>query len=164
MPCEVGLSTFTEWVERGSGAELTSRSVTKFRAGGSVEVEFGDFATLGGFVVDVAEIDGVRVGDVIWSLTDETRSGIARDVRAEAVRDAAARASAYAEALGLGNVHLDELTEGSSRFSLSGPRPRSRRARPRGAYASSSASADALVDEELEAPEDVPGSTSGPAR
>ncbi|MCR2784552.1 MULTISPECIES: SIMPL domain-containing protein [unclassified Microbacterium] len=62
---------------------------------------FDDPAALSWWVGEVAERDGVQIGDVIWQLTRETRASVEREVASEAVGVAVERATAYASALGL---------------------------------------------------------------
>lgn len=68
------------------------------------DVEFSDFTVLGRWLSDIAVLDGVVVDGVEWALTDDHRDALLREVRAEAVADARAKAEVYAEALGLGRV------------------------------------------------------------
>lgn len=55
---------------------------------------------------ETLEFNGVR-----WSLTDETKSRLLREVRAAAVADARARAQDYADAAGLGSPRLTALSD-----------------------------------------------------
>lgn len=68
------------------------------------DVEFADFTVLGRWLSDIAVLDGVVVDGVEWTLTDEHRDALVREVRAGAVADARAKAEVFAEALGLGRV------------------------------------------------------------
>jgi len=70
-----------------------------------VEVKFRDFSALSRWVGQhIADTEGFRVGRVEWTLTANRREALEKEVRTRAVRDAAARAQEYAEALGLGPV------------------------------------------------------------
>lgn len=70
-----------------------------------VEVKFRDFAALSRWVGEhVAGTGGFRVAQVIWALTAARRDALVTDARTRAVRDAAARAQQYADALELGTV------------------------------------------------------------
>ena len=74
-------------------------------AGVGVEVEFRDFAVLSTWLREHTTLtEAFRVGHVSWHLTDERRDELMRQVRADAVRDAAERAQLYADALDLGAV------------------------------------------------------------
>ena len=74
-------------------------------------VTFTDFAVLSWWAGEVAEREGVQLGWIEWKLTPDTRAKIERDVATEAVGVAVARASAYAGALGLGDVTAVELAD-----------------------------------------------------
>jgi uncharacterized protein YggE len=70
-----------------------------------IEVEFRDFSALSRWLA--AQIDGIGGFDVSyvnWVLTPERRRDLLREVRTEAVKDAASRAQQYADALELGEV------------------------------------------------------------
>lgn len=70
-----------------------------------VEVKFRDFATLSQWVGEhVSGTTGFRVASVIWALTAARREALVAEARTRAVRDAAARAQQYADALQLGAV------------------------------------------------------------
>jgi len=101
--------TFTEWVK--PSPNLGEQSVVRFRAGADVSVRFRDFEALASWVSDVAVLDGVSIDGIRWELTDATRDAVLRDVRSEAARDATARASDYAAALGFGEPQLTSLYE-----------------------------------------------------
>ena len=58
-----------------------------------------------------ADDGGLESDGVHWSLTDETRSRLLREVRAAAVADARARAHDYADAAGLGLPRLTALSD-----------------------------------------------------
>ncbi|MFE5410470.1 SIMPL domain-containing protein [Microbacterium sp. NPDC056569] len=74
-------------------------------------VTFTDFAVLSWWAGEVAERDGVQLGWIEWKLTPETKAAVERDVATHAVGVAVARATAYAGALGLGNVTAVELAD-----------------------------------------------------
>ena len=70
-----------------------------------LEVEFRDFTALSRWLAaHIDDTGGFRVGYVEWTLTTERRDDLLRQVRTEAVKDAARRAQQYADALGLGEV------------------------------------------------------------
>ncbi len=71
----------------------------------AVEVKFGDFAALSRWVGEhIGGTSGFRVASVEWTLTEVRRDALITDARTRAVRDAAARAQQYADALDLGTV------------------------------------------------------------
>ena len=70
-----------------------------------IKVKFRDFAVLSRWVGQhVAEMEGFRVSQVEWALTEKQREMLLADARTRAVRDAVTRAQQYADALGLGAV------------------------------------------------------------
>jgi uncharacterized protein len=70
-----------------------------------VEVKFRDFTALSLWVGGhVTGTEGFEVSYVNWALTSKSRDELITKVRTEAVRDAAARAQLYADALELGTV------------------------------------------------------------
>lgn len=70
-----------------------------------IEVKFADFAALSRWVGEhVSGTEGFRVAQVIWALTAARQDALVADARTRAVRDAAARAQHYADALALGAV------------------------------------------------------------
>ncbi len=80
---------------------------------GAVELTatFDDVAALSWWVGEVAERDGVEVVGIDWQLTPATRRAVEADVAASAVSAAVARATAYAQALGLGAVTPIEVAD-----------------------------------------------------
>ena len=72
---------------------------------------FAEASELSIWVSDVSPWDGVELGWVDWHLTPETTARVEREVAAEAVRVAVARAQAYATALGLGDVVPLEIAD-----------------------------------------------------
>ncbi|OAN43409.1 SIMPL domain-containing protein [Microbacterium sp. H83] len=72
---------------------------------------FTDVSDLSMWVSDISSWDGVDVGWVDWHLTPETRARAERDVAAQAVTVAVARAQAYATALGLREVTPVEIAD-----------------------------------------------------
>ncbi|MBC7725924.1 MAG: SIMPL domain-containing protein [Burkholderiaceae bacterium] len=63
------------------------------------------------FVDEVAGIAGVSVGGIDWALTDASRSAALAEVRSRAVKDAVAKASVYAQSIGLGTVRAIALAD-----------------------------------------------------
>ncbi len=77
-----------------------------------IEVKFRDFAALSRWVGGhVERTDGFSLEGVEWALTEARKLELAREVRARAVRDAAERAQAYADALDLGAVRPIALAD-----------------------------------------------------
>lgn len=77
-----------------------------------IEVKFRDFAALARWVgAHVEGTAGFSLEGVAWALTEARKQELSREVRARAVRDAAARAQEYADALGLGPVRPVALAD-----------------------------------------------------
>ncbi len=72
---------------------------------------FDDTSALSWWVGEMAEHDGVQIGDVQWQLTPATRVAVEREVASEAVGIAVERATAYATALGLAAVTPLEIAD-----------------------------------------------------
>ena len=75
-----------------------------FHARVSFTAKFSDFAALARWIEAVSSVDSVTVGSIEWSLTEARRTGITAEVRSRAVKDAVAKASVYAQSIGLGSV------------------------------------------------------------
>jgi len=87
------------WNDKGKQLPLVHHAAV------GVEVKFRDFAALSEWVGQrIADMEGFRVSQVRWALTDEQRTSLLAEVRARAVQDAVTRAQQYADALGLGTV------------------------------------------------------------
>lgn len=70
-----------------------------------MEVEFRDFTALSRWLAGrIEDTGGLDVSHVEWALTTERREDLLKQVRTEAVKDAARRAQQYADALELGEV------------------------------------------------------------
>lgn len=69
-----------------------------------VTARFRDFDALAEFVERFATTPGVTVAGIEWDLTEETRTAALTRVRSAAVADATAKARAYADAAGLGEL------------------------------------------------------------
>jgi uncharacterized protein YggE len=91
------LRTWSErpWNQQGDQFPLVHHAQQSF------EIEFADFAALGGWLANLVAIAGASVGGVSWALTDERRDAVIAEVRTAAIHDARAKAESYAEALGL---------------------------------------------------------------
>lgn len=77
-----------------------------------VEVKFRDFGELSRWVGRHVEgTSGFTLDGVEWALTEARKHELARQVRARAVQDAAARAQEYADALQLGPVRALALAD-----------------------------------------------------
>ncbi|WP_158277230.1 SIMPL domain-containing protein [Serinibacter arcticus] len=116
---DVSTGVFEEWI----GAGETQERVRRFRAQARVSVRFADFGALGAWSLDVAGREDVAVENVAWALSSGTRASAVDTLRAEAARDATARAAAYAAALGLPTPRLTALWEDGLRPGTGGSSP-----------------------------------------
>ena len=66
--------------------------------------KFSDFAALARWIEAVSTTDSVSVGSIGWALTEGRKTGVTAEVRSRAVKDAVAKASVYAQSIGLGSV------------------------------------------------------------
>lgn len=73
--------------------------------------KFKDFEALARWVEAAAAIDGVIVGTVTWELTEATCTAATNDVRSRAVKDAVAKATVYAQSIGLASVRAIALAD-----------------------------------------------------
>ncbi|QAY70511.1 SIMPL domain-containing protein [Xylanimonas protaetiae] len=114
---------FQDWapVPAGRGAPGQSEPVTRFRAGGDVQVTFAAADGIAELVAALGDVEHVDVQRVEWDLTAETRAALLRELRTEASRDAVARGTDYAEALGLGEPRVLGLYEEGLHPGLGGP-------------------------------------------
>lgn len=74
-------------------------------------VKFSDFEELSRVIEEVAVIDGVTVGKISWDLTEARKTAVIAEVRSRAVKDAVAKASVYAQSIGLGSVRAVALAD-----------------------------------------------------
>lgn len=91
---QVQVSAHRPWSESGTQLPLVHQARVEVLA------EFGDPAELGRWLTGAVE-RGAAVEWVDWTLTDERRVQVEREVRQAALRDAVVRARDYADALGL---------------------------------------------------------------
>ncbi|MFW0791304.1 SIMPL domain-containing protein [Gordonia sp. CPCC 205333] len=75
-----------------------------YRTSISVSVEFTDFDALAPFMDAWGARDGVQIGELHWAVLRENRDAYEADVRSQAVRNAIAKAQAYADAVDAGAV------------------------------------------------------------
>ena len=82
-----------------------------FHAAVDFSAKFKDFEALARWVESAAAVDAVTVGSISWDLTDATRTSATVEVRSRAVKDAVAKASVYAQSIGLGSVTAIALAD-----------------------------------------------------
>jgi uncharacterized protein YggE len=73
--------------------------------------KFKDFEALARWVETVAEVDGASIGSIAWELTDAKRTSATVEVRSRAVKDAVAKATVFAQSIGLGKVTAIALAD-----------------------------------------------------
>ena len=93
------------WNNEGKQLPLVYHAAVDFTA------KFKDFEALSRWVESAAGIDAVTVGSIGWDLTDATRTSATVEVRSRAVKDAVAKASVYAQSIGLGSVKAIALAD-----------------------------------------------------
>jgi uncharacterized protein YggE len=95
----------TPWSQ--DGAQLPP--VFHSRVGFSVK--FNDFVVMAQWIEKVAVLDGLTVGTITWALTEGRKTAVIAEVRSRAVKDAVAKASVYAQSIGLGSVRAVALAD-----------------------------------------------------
>lgn len=93
------------WNNDGKQLPLVYHSAVDFSA------KFSDFDALSRWVESAAAVDHVSVGSISWDLTDATRTSVTTEVRSRAVKDAVAKATVYAQSIGLGTVKAIALAD-----------------------------------------------------
>jgi uncharacterized protein YggE len=74
-------------------------------------VKFSDFDALAQWIEAVSATDSVSIGQITWALTEARTTGVTAEVRSRAVKDAVAKASVYAQSIGLGSVHAVAIAD-----------------------------------------------------
>lgn len=93
------------WNSDGKRLAVVYTAVVDFTA------TFVDFSELSLWAAEVAVAEGVSLEWTEWRLTPETRARVEREVAAEAVGAAVARAAAYGEALGRHVIDAAEIAD-----------------------------------------------------
>lgn len=73
--------------------------------------KFGDFSALSSWIEEVVRVDHVTVAGIQWTLTDAKITTVTAEVRSRAVKDAVAKASVYAQSIGLGSVTATAIAD-----------------------------------------------------
>jgi hypothetical protein len=74
-------------------------------------VTFSDFEAMARWIEAVAVLDGASVDGISWALTEARTTAATAEVRSRAVKDAVAKASVYAQSIGLGSVRAVALAD-----------------------------------------------------
>lgn len=82
-----------------------------FHAAVDFTAKFSNFDALSRWVESVAGIENATVGSIDWDLTDATRTSAIVEVRSRAVKDAVAKATVFAQSIGLGTVKAIALAD-----------------------------------------------------
>lgn len=82
-----------------------------FHAAVDFTAKFRDFDALARWVEEVAGVEHATVGSIEWALTEATRTSATVEVRSRAVKDAVAKATVFAQSIGLGTVSAIALAD-----------------------------------------------------
>lgn len=82
-----------------------------YHAAVDLTAKFKDFDALARWVESAAEVEGAAIASISWDLTDATRTSATVEVRSRAVKDAVAKASVFAQSIGLGKVTAIALAD-----------------------------------------------------
>ncbi|HWR85224.1 MAG TPA: SIMPL domain-containing protein [Rhodoglobus sp.] len=82
-----------------------------FHAAQDFTVKFRDFEQLTAWVETTAEIPDAVVASIEWDLTESTRTSATAEVRSRAVKDAVAKATVFAQSIGLRQVKAIALAD-----------------------------------------------------
>jgi uncharacterized protein YggE len=124
----IGTRSWRPWSDQGAVLPM------RYAASSRIQVKFRDFRALSGFTDAWGRLDGVTLGGVEWTLTEQVRRDTERRVRVSAVEDARDRAQVYATAAGGGVVRCVQvadpglLQDNGRAMDLAGAAPRAMRA------------------------------------
>ncbi|MFZ2965277.1 MAG: SIMPL domain-containing protein [Rhodoglobus sp.] len=93
------------WNNEGKQLPLVFHAAVDFTA------KFKDFDALATWLELVAGIDGAIVSSVSWHLTESTKTSATAEVRSRAVKDAVAKATVFANSIGLRTVTAIALAD-----------------------------------------------------
>jgi len=85
--------------------------------------KFTSFTALSGWIEKVVEIPGVAIGGIQWSLTEGRLTAVNAEVRSRAVKDAVAKATIYAQSIGLGTVTATAIADPGMLGDSGAPQP-----------------------------------------
>ena len=93
------------WNQDGQQLDAVTHASIGFR------LVFTEFDELGRFLSDFSTTAGVAFQQIQWELTDATRTTATAEVRSRAVKDAVAKATVFAQSIGLGTVRATALAD-----------------------------------------------------
>ena len=93
------------WNQEGKQLPLVFHARIDFIA------KFSDFAQLATFVEQVAGLGGASINQLEWALTQNSLVAATAEVRSRAVKDAVAKATVYAQSIGLGTVRATAIAD-----------------------------------------------------
>ena len=118
------VSVFSERPWNNDGAQLP----LVFHASIGFSVRFSHFVELARWIEETAVVDGATIESVIWSLTPGRETTVTAEVRSRAVKDAVAKATVFAQSIGLGTVRPVALADPGMLGDQGGGQPPSLRA------------------------------------
>jgi uncharacterized protein YggE len=98
------------WSERPWNAEGAQLPLV-FHSRIGLSARFSDFAALSRWIEDALAVDGVELSSIDWALTASRTTTVTAEVRSRAVKDAVAKATIYAQSIGLGTVRAIALAD-----------------------------------------------------
>ena len=101
----IGTRSWRPWSDKGAVLPL------RYAASSRIQVKFRDFRALSGFADAWGRREGITLGGVDWTLTEQVQQDIERRVRVSAVEDARDRAQVYATAAGGGVVRCVQVAD-----------------------------------------------------
>jgi uncharacterized protein YggE len=93
---------------------LSGQSTTTYRASTTFEVRFADFEKLSAACADLSRMQYVAIRSLSWSLSDNTRAGLASESRRQAVADAVVKAQDFGKAFNKDKITPLEITDEKS--------------------------------------------------
>jgi uncharacterized protein len=69
-----------------------------------ITAKFLDFEDLALWIEQIVDLEGVNVTEITWTLTEAKTTSVTAEVQSRAVKDAVAKATVYAQSIGLSSV------------------------------------------------------------
>lgn len=115
-----------------------------------VTAKFKDFSELSAWIEAVVAIPGVGISSIEWTLTEAKRTAVTAEVRSRAVKDAVAKASVYAQSIGLGSVTATAIADPGMLGDAAGGTEQFSRAMAKASFDGSAGTPLALKPEQIE--------------